>query len=498
MYVNLGSEEEPVYVKHSRVNSKKTANLEDLRENGKAFTNVNDLVETENVITRASAIATRVKEEFPYSSDVWKSWTDKTAQYDASTLEQVLAEYFQEQSIGDIGGKEARYDPRPGFPGTLQPGQNFKEVSPIDSLPNKILHPWLAMQQIPFHVRWAPGHPAIFPVPLFLAFNDRYSDKTKNRALEMGKDVEIQGGQGMEGEDACRIAHGCEVGLSYEPSEQLTHGGMLFDNGVCLPHYNPDHGPTHDDAKPVIAEELRPMTELWYDPSERQKLVFEELSKDADIAEEVLDEEQLRRIEAEKLIYGGKEPAWQVAEEKGKTAAEAQLQKRYEDIRDQSPLGPKGKYKNFIDDMLDGRGEEENGKNSQKAEDQVEDALTEEEKVDFREGMKEILEEDWRDRASQDTDNDQMYASVRTGRTRSPRRLANYIVEFIDTMEQAHDYIDDKTVEKKGRRRKTRKKASPAEDEESVEDIEAVMPTDMDADIDMPADMEISDDMAAL
>ena len=34
------------------------------------------------------------------------------------------------------------------------PGENFKENNPFEELPNRILHPWPAMQEFQFHVRY--------------------------------------------------------------------------------------------------------------------------------------------------------------------------------------------------------------------------------------------------------------------------------------------------------------------------------------------------------
>ena len=36
-----------------------------------------------------------------------------------SALKQAMAAYFQEESIGDVGGKKAKYVPKRGHPGTL-------------------------------------------------------------------------------------------------------------------------------------------------------------------------------------------------------------------------------------------------------------------------------------------------------------------------------------------------------------------------------------------
>ena len=51
---------------------------------------------------------------------------------------QVITEYFREHSIGDIGGPKANYVPRRGYPGTLAPGENFKETTPVEDLPKRV------------------------------------------------------------------------------------------------------------------------------------------------------------------------------------------------------------------------------------------------------------------------------------------------------------------------------------------------------------------------
>ena len=39
-----------------------------------------------------------------------------------AALKQAMAAYFQEESIGDVGGKKAKYVPKRGHPGTLVGG----------------------------------------------------------------------------------------------------------------------------------------------------------------------------------------------------------------------------------------------------------------------------------------------------------------------------------------------------------------------------------------
>ena len=71
---------------------------------------------------------------------------------------------------------KAAYVPKAGYPGTLAPGINFKEDCPFESLPLKVLHPWPAMQQIQWHVRWPPSHPMIPPPLLWAALNNMFPE----------------------------------------------------------------------------------------------------------------------------------------------------------------------------------------------------------------------------------------------------------------------------------------------------------------------------------
>jgi len=70
--------------------------------------------------------------------------------------------------------------------------------------------------------------------------------------------------------DAIRIARSASLGRPYDPAVQVQHGGMIFTGGHDIPNYNPDHGPTYDDAEPPIPEELKFITERWFDPMKVQ------------------------------------------------------------------------------------------------------------------------------------------------------------------------------------------------------------------------------------
>jgi hypothetical protein len=214
-----------------------------------------------------------------------------------------MASYFQEMSIGDVGGKDAKYVPKRGFPGTLAPGENFKENFAVDDLPKRILHPWPSMQEFQFHVRWPPAHPMIPPPVLFFGLNNMYTDNYTQWQLSIPKE-ETVGGLHMEPADAMRIARYHTIGRSYLPEEQIPHGGMVFKGGYDIPNYNPDHGPTvpPEEVDPPIPRELLPITERWLDPYFGLDVQTTKTDLPAELQVEADEEEEKRRVAAEKLI----------------------------------------------------------------------------------------------------------------------------------------------------------------------------------------------------
>ena len=224
------------------------------------------MFKSEELIHRAEDIAIRLKDNFPITSEEWKRWTNKTTQYNATSLTQVFAEYYSEQSIGDIGGDDVDYVPKPGHIGTLPPGVKFQELNGFDDLSKKVLHPWPAMQQIPFHCRWPPSHPMIPPPLLWIGLNNMYTENFTATQMNQPFDQQIVGGVLMEPKDAMRIAKYGKFGLSYVPEHQIKHGGMIFDAAYKIPHYNPDHPPTNPDPVPPYSEDLHSLVQRWIDP----------------------------------------------------------------------------------------------------------------------------------------------------------------------------------------------------------------------------------------
>jgi len=277
------------------------SDLRVLERQGQAFSNISMLITDRSITNKANTIATRLVSDFPIQSPQWKTWIHKTDNYNAVSLGQAFVHYYNEHSAGDVGGVSANYIPKAGYPGTLAPGEMFKTTNPVESLPNRILHPWPAMQEFQFHVRYPPNHPMIPPPVLWFAQNDMYTKNYTSFQLNMSVN-EIIGGMGMEPKHAIRIAQNARIGMSYIPEEQIDHGGSIFAGGFPMANYNADHGPTVDDADaaPPIPEELLPYTERWLDPSYGLK-VRNAVSPESHInaeEEEKEEKERLRAIEA--------------------------------------------------------------------------------------------------------------------------------------------------------------------------------------------------------
>ena len=152
LYIQAGTDKQPLYIKASKAGTLSdlangVLSSQQLEQNGDAFTNVTELFVAERVTSRAADIAERIK-DFPIMSTQYRTWVNKTDIYNATSLQQVMAAYYQDNSIGDVGGPNAKYEAKRGYPGTLGPGEKFKEDFPIESLPCRVLHPWPSMQEM--------------------------------------------------------------------------------------------------------------------------------------------------------------------------------------------------------------------------------------------------------------------------------------------------------------------------------------------------------------
>lgn len=283
-------------------------------------------------MNRRDSIATRVKDEFAMSSPVWQRWTDKTDITNTTSLSQVIAEYFQTQSIGDIGGKNVEYIPRRGYPGTLAPGELFKDDSPPDLLPKRLMHPWPAMQEIQFHGRNPVSHPMIPPPVLWAGMNNMFLNNLTTTVLRDSSPTQpVTGGQSMNPADAILIARYATFGKSYEPSQQIKHGGSIFTSGRQIPNYHPDHGPTISDeeAEPPIPKELRPLIERWYSPYDDRDSVDPKTEKEIESQELAATEEEERRAKFEAMYESMQGNLWAIEERKEAEERKAAIEDRY-------------------------------------------------------------------------------------------------------------------------------------------------------------------------
>jgi len=363
VYVNCATDDDPVYMHTSKYQSLMQGNdkrlsdtaLEALIDSGAAFRNISYMLTSEQVLNRADGIATRLKDDFEMVSPEWRRWTEKTTGYNTTSLTQVVGEYFSQHSIGDVGGPNARYEGKPGYSGTLAPGIHFQDSYPAEELPTKVLHPWPSAQQFQFHVRWPPSHPMIPPPILWFAVNNMYTENYTAAMLQEPSE-EIVGGLLMEPKDAVRIAKYGEFGNSYEPSDQIPHGGMIFDSAYRIPGYNPDHGPTvsEEEAKAPIPDELLPITETWLSPyyglesadpklkltddmervdaeaeEEHRRQLVEQMISQSKLGHPVEDDENVAGdAKAAEGVSSNKEPLWFVAEQAEEVAIETEIDRR--------------------------------------------------------------------------------------------------------------------------------------------------------------------------
>jgi hypothetical protein len=139
----------------------------------------------EQALHEADDTGQRLQDQFSITSPALALVDESSAlEYNVTGLAQVFGEYFAKYSIADDAGAEGgprdksqrSYVPRAGYIGTLAPGERFQDDAPIAELPKKILHPWPAMQELPFHVRWPVTHPMVPPPLLWMALNNMYTE----------------------------------------------------------------------------------------------------------------------------------------------------------------------------------------------------------------------------------------------------------------------------------------------------------------------------------
>jgi len=145
-------------------------------------------------------------------------------------------------------------------------------------------------------------------------YTEKFTEDQLNTTLTPCE--EIIGGTQMDPKHAIRIARFGILGSAYKQSEQLNHGGMIFPGGYNIPHYNPDHGPTYDNAEPPIPNSLLPITERWLSPYYGLEIPAPKTSYELEEIDVALEEEEVRRLAAERLMRLQPKTVQQFEEEK--------------------------------------------------------------------------------------------------------------------------------------------------------------------------------------
>lgn len=490
IYVNAGTVDEPLFIRANNpiapADQRKTQqeHTKDLKSKGKAFGNLDHLFNEEKILKRAEGIATKLKNEFPEDGPEWAMWTKKTTEYNTTSLSQVMAEYFRDSSIGDVGGAKIDYRPMPGYVGTLAPGEMFEEDAAFADLPEKVLHPWPAMQQFQWHVRWPPGHPMIPPPVLWIGLCNMYTENMTETMLKEPND-EVVGGLAMEPKDAVRIAKYSVFGKSYIPSEQLEHGSNRFDHGHKIPWYFPDHGPTVPESqmRPPLKRDMKEYVDRWADPYEGLELNYlysptkgkSDLDHEADsrwegdaASEEQQKEEDKRKALVEKMFQSGKKPTWMLEGEGEAAAIDQQVEER---------IAAEHLMKQKVDssDDDDGDGEPETvlsylSENMDKPEDMGEEEGVHEE-VEVSQEVTLERKKQIKAQILKQIQAEKELKDVIEGNARGERPLIKYAIETTRDMQGEIHNVERNLIiarKEKGNRRRVRKRAQDDDEEPFV------------------------------
>jgi hypothetical protein len=291
------------------------------------------------------------------------------------------------------------------------------------------------------------------PPLLWFGLNNMYTENFTNWELSQPYNDTI-GGSFMTPKDAMRIARNHTFGASFVPEHQLEHGGMIFYNGHNIPHYNPDHGPTvgTEAAEPPIPKELLPLTERWLDPLHgiHADIDNQMTNLDSLVQEEAEEEEEIRRIAAEKILQEmSKTSKWQQVETEsaaGLTQVQSKILDEYEDraLKRKSELGNILGVTNFEDiDSI----RSDDGKHAEET----------------------LLPEIDRNRALRSAEDVHNLKLLQSGAARSPSKLIKYSIHVMeDTQREMIVLETDITNARRGKRRR-KKKAANAEDELDIE-----------------------------
>lgn len=260
-YVNVGTEEEPFFVKSSLATQANTPeNREKLAKSLNGFHNLTKLLVVENKKNHAESIPLKLKEyDYPYYSTQWKKYVNMTIDYGAGTLSHAILQYWSKVDNGDCGRKDGKFQRRPGYLGSLAPPADETLATGAYMFPKRVLQPWPVVQEYPFYVRWPSPHPRVPSINLMMARNGQYCDGAVTEIMDgaickSSAADPIWAGRDQEARDTARMARFTQEGLAFDPTIQIPHPGMASwdQERGRLPFYRPDHGPT------IPADELLP------------------------------------------------------------------------------------------------------------------------------------------------------------------------------------------------------------------------------------------------
>lgn len=112
-----------------------------------------------------------VNSKFEIGSPPWLRWSEYQEEKGEYSLKQAFVEYLSPYS-DTFKGENVNYRRKAGVVGTQAVADSARENTPIEDLPNRIMHPWQAAQEIPFNCQWASPHPNIISPPVWVCKMD--------------------------------------------------------------------------------------------------------------------------------------------------------------------------------------------------------------------------------------------------------------------------------------------------------------------------------------
>lgn len=295
------------------------------------------------------------------------------------------------------------------------------------------------------------------PPLLWFGLNNMYTENFTNWELSQPYNETI-GGSFMTPKDAMRIARNHTFGNSFVPEHQLEHGGMIFYNGHKIPHYNPDHGPTvpAELAEPPIPKELIPLTERWLDPLHGINADIDDhmASLDPSVQSEVEEEEEVRKVAAEKLLKEmSKTSKWERLEadsEEALAKIQSKIVNEYEDraLKRKSELGNILGVGNFEDiDSI----RSDDGKYAEPT-------------------LLPAIDKSRALRSAEDVHNLKL---LQTGAARSPSKLIKYSIHVMEDTQREMIILETDITNARRGKRKRKKKVANADDELDIDVLPA-------------------------